>query len=640
MGAVNFLGLMADPVASSLSMASIQQENTKSLCRTYPTQAEAIQQKKEGVTDWGMLNTEQAVALLEEKLKPPSMDSLVCILQKCRKKRSLAYARRTHRYLCKNKMETQRMLGNYLVPMFVDCGGLDDAQQVFNKLVHRNEFSFSSLIHGYTEKGDFEQALCLYGNMGEAGVLPSPYTLLSLLKVCGRLKSVERGREIHNWIMIFGLENENLIGNTLVDMYAKFGSLSEARKALWSLAIRDVVSWTALIAGYAEDGLGEKVWDCLEELHVEGLSPDAGTHVCSLKAFSNSGSIDYGRDVHSQVIMGGYEHDPLIGNVLVDMYAKCGSLVEAWEVFNTIPEQGVIAWTALIAGHARRGESETVFDLFEEMQSQGVRPNDTTFLILLSVCSHAGMIEKGSYYFKVMEHEYGITPTVKHHNCMLDLLCRSGQLNAAILMLEKIPLTPSLVTWKTILSACRELGNVEIAKQAFQLAMRRDRNQAAVFALMSNVFADANMWEDLKKLEKMQVDMQAGRQGEKSWVEINGDMHGFVEGGETGPLEKESLYKIEQAEAEMKEMQTGDLESVLLAEEETLCACCTERAILFGVLHVARGAPVRVVHNSWLCERSHALVAVISKMKQRVIFCRDAKHLHVFEDGKCSCEGR
>lgn len=637
MGDVNCLVLRPHNSACSMPMALIKQENNLSFSNTYPIQADAIRRNTQDVIDWDLLSTEQALALLEQKAKPPSMNSLVSVLQKCRKKRSLVYAKRAHAYLCKNKMESQRMLGNYLVPMFVDCGGLPDAQQVFNKLVHRNEFSWSSLIHGYSGCGDFQRALSLYKNMQELGVLPSLYTFLSLLKACGRLKSIEKGREIHHWIVTLGFENENLIGNTIVDMYAKFGSLTEAQEVFLSLSIRDVVSWTALISGYADNGLGKEVWDCLEEMHLEGVSPDAGTHVCSLKAFSNTGAIDYGRDVHSQVIMGGYENDPLIGNILVDMYAKCGSLMEAWETFNKMPTQGVISWTALIAGHARLGECEMVFDLFEEMRSQGVCPNDATFLIILSVCSHAGMVEKGLLYCELMEHEYGITPSIKHHNCMLDLLCRSGQLNAAMLMLEKMPLTPNLVTWKTLLSACRKWGNVEIAKQAFELAMRKERNQASVFALMSNIFADANMWKDLKKLEKRQVDMQAGKELERSWIEINGLMHAFVE-GETGPYDQELHCRLDQLQAEIKEVRAGDVETASVDKEKAF-ASGEKRAITFGLLRVLRGAPIRLVKNLWLCKHSHAFVALISKMEQRVIFCRDAKHLHVFKDGNCSCGG-
>eukprot|EP00250_Pteridium_aquilinum_P015181 c22430_g1_i1 orf=3-671(-) len=223
MGEVNFLeGGHTRPrtVACGLPLELTDQEKKKKSSATFHIQANATIQKTQDVIDWDSLSTEQALALLEQTSTPPSFNSLIGILQKCRRKKSLVYAKHAHAYVRKNKMDSHKMLGNYLVPMFVDCSGLHDAQQVFDRLGHPNEFSWSSLIHGYTESGDFQWALSLYEKMQECRVHPSTHTFLSLLKACARLKSVKRGWEIHNLIVALGCEQDNLIGNTLVDMYA------------------------------------------------------------------------------------------------------------------------------------------------------------------------------------------------------------------------------------------------------------------------------------------------------------------------------------------------------------------------------------------------------------------------------------
>jgi pentatricopeptide repeat protein len=244
---------------------------------------------------------------------------------------------------------------------------------------------------------------------------------------------------------------------------------------------------------------------CLEQMKLENIPPDAASYVCSLKTFCNVGSVAKGRDIHHEIVKAGYENDPLIQNTLVDMYAKCGSLVDAREAFQKMPSRSVISWTALIAGHARCGDCEMAFHLFEEMVGDGVWPNDTTFLILLSVCSHAGLVEKGWMYFDAMERDYGIKPSLKHYNGMLDLLSRAGRLDEAMMMIESLPLLPNLVTWKTILSACSKWGNVGIARRAFEWAVKMNEKHSSIFMLMSNIYTDASMWKDLKKVKELQA---------------------------------------------------------------------------------------------------------------------------------------
>ncbi|KAH7427827.1 hypothetical protein KP509_10G062000 [Ceratopteris richardii] len=505
---LNVNSLAGNPGLLFNQSAKVGTENANMSTASFFVQANMEKPKTLDNFDWKALSLEQAVLLLEEQASPPPIDILANILHKCRRKRSLVYANRINNYLTKNNLKFHRRLGNYLVPMLVDCGCLQDAQNVFVGLRERNEFSWSSLIHGYCECGDFKRAFSLYKDMREQDVHPSPYTFLSLLKSCIRLDDIERGQEMHNLIIIFGYEHEGSIGNILVDMYSRSGAHADAQAVLFGLSTRDVVAWTTLIAGYADCGLAEKVWECLGWMHSDGVASDAAAHICSLKAFSNAGAIDYGRDVHSQVIMGGFEEDNLVVNVLVDMYAKCGFLEEAWNVFNKVPMQGVVSWTALISGHARIGECEVAFELFEEMIGTGVHPNDATFLIVLSMCSHAGMVEKGLSYFQLMENEYGITPTLDHYNCMLDLLGRSGQLNAAMLMLENMPVTPNLISWKTVLSGCRKWGNVGAAKQVYELAMRKYTNHSSVLALMCNIFGDLNIMRDFKMSNKVQMDIE------------------------------------------------------------------------------------------------------------------------------------
>ena len=181
----------------------------------------------------------------------------------------------------------------------------------------------------------------------------------------------------------------------------------------------------------------------------------------------------------------------MICNTLVDLYAKCGSLTEAQEVFEKLPIQRIISWNALIAGYARQGESEAVFHLYDRLKGEGIEPTETTFLSILSVCSHSGLLEEANMYFNSMTSDFGIIPTIKHHNSLLDLHGRAGQLDEMIRIVNMMPCEPDLVTWKIVLDCCRKLGNIDLSKQIFEcLLTHNQKRHSDIFVLMSNIYAD------------------------------------------------------------------------------------------------------------------------------------------------------
>eukprot|EP00250_Pteridium_aquilinum_P029878 c40278_g1_i1 orf=1-840(-) len=260
--------------------------------------------------------------LLSLDLKPglPSVDNLVCAAQKCRQRRIALHAKKLHLHIHFNGLEALDTLGNFLVPMFVDCGGLASAHQVFLKLDCPNEHSWNFLVHGYVEGNDFMHALGLFKKMQKDRIHANMYTCQTLLKACGRMKCVEGGQEVHFEIAKEGFESDTFVGSTLLAMYAKCGFLLEAQDIFDELKDRDVVAWTALIAGYAEQDFGEEVLICLAKMQTEGVPMDSVTLVCSLKGCGSLGAIERGMEIHAEAIREGFEEDPLVGSTLVDMY--------------------------------------------------------------------------------------------------------------------------------------------------------------------------------------------------------------------------------------------------------------------------------------------------------------------------------
>eukprot|EP00250_Pteridium_aquilinum_P010667 c19550_g1_i1 orf=1-624(+) len=196
------------------------------------------------------------------------------------------------------------------------------------------------------------------------------------------------------------------------------------------------------------------------------------------------------------------------------MYAKCGSLVEAWEIFDGQLAQNVVLWTALITGFACQGNSEAVFSMLERLVEEGVQPDAVTLLNVMTVCSHAGLVEKGLRSFEAVSQALSNTPTIELYNCLVDLLSRAGQLDAAVGIVEEMPFQPNLITWNTILGACQNWSNVELGKQAFQCALRLDAKQPAPYISMISIYADAHMWEDVKRIDMLREVASSNESGQ------------------------------------------------------------------------------------------------------------------------------
>eukprot|EP00250_Pteridium_aquilinum_P012069 c20491_g2_i1 orf=2-1279(-) len=262
------------------------------------------------------------LSYLETTALLSSMNDLLCVLKKCRQKKELACARRAHFHACRYGLEAHPVLGNFLVPMFVECGCLSEGQQVFDKLAAQNEHSWTSLIQGSIEWGESQQAFSLFKRMEHYSVQPSSFTFVALLKACAIERCMEIGRELHAEITKQGHETETFVGNVLLDMYSKCGSLGEAQHVFDRLPVPDVVSWNTLIAGFVEHGHSERALSCLEEMQFNGLPLNDLTFIFGLKASGSIGALGKGQCIHAELARDGYECAFNLGSTLVDMYAK------------------------------------------------------------------------------------------------------------------------------------------------------------------------------------------------------------------------------------------------------------------------------------------------------------------------------
>lgn len=213
-------------------------------------------------------------------------------------------------------------------------------------------------------------------------------TLVALLKACAEQKDVEKGHRIHTHISEKGLLQEHLlIGNALINMYSKCGLFEKAQKVFNDLPVRDVVSWNTLLAGYVKHAHSEQALKYLEHMQLEGVSPDAVTFVCSLKACGSIGAADLGRRLHAEIATNGLlKRNLIVGNALMDMYGKCYLPAKAQEVFDNLDVRDVISWNILMTGYLKEEQGDKTLNCYEKMQLDGVLPNAVAFVCGLKAC--------------------------------------------------------------------------------------------------------------------------------------------------------------------------------------------------------------------------------------------------------------
>ncbi|KAJ7297813.1 hypothetical protein O6H91_Y035300 [Diphasiastrum complanatum] len=429
----------------------------------------------------------------------PSIVTYVVLLKACASVAALEQGKQFHSEIVETGFELDAILGSTLVDMYAKCGCIENAHKVFDRMHEREVVSWNAMISGYAQQGLGKEALDLYEQMKEEGVQPDNVTYVVLLKACASIAALEQGKKLHSDIIKSGFESDVIVGSTLVDMYAKCGRIEDARQVFNNMHEQDLVSWTAIIAGYAQQGLGKEALDLYERMKHEGVQPDIVTYVVLLKACGSIAALEQGKQLHSDIIKRGFESDVIVGSTLVDMYAKCGCIEDARQVFNNMHERNVVSWNAIIAGYAQQGLSKEALILLEQMQREGLKPDDVTYVSVLSACSHSGLVNKGRHLFDSMCKDHGVLPAIDHYVCMVDLLGRAGFLADAEDFITKMPIQPTAVVWMTLLGAATTHDHVEIGRRAFDHVIKLEPENAAPYVLLSNIYAAASQRDDVAK---------------------------------------------------------------------------------------------------------------------------------------------
>ncbi|XP_059647705.1 putative pentatricopeptide repeat-containing protein At3g18840 [Cornus florida] len=467
---------------------------------------------------------------------------------------------------------------NAMVAACCRDGDLEKAQNVFWSESELNDtVSWNTMISGYAQNGYEEEALKLFCHMAEDGVRWNEHTFAIVLSACASIRCLGIGKEVHAWVLKHGLDSNPFISSGIVDLYCKCGKMRnaesvhaaigimqnsfsitsmivgysfqanmvEARRLFDSLAEKNHVVWTAMFSGYTKSQQCEAIFELFDEFKTKDATvTDALILVSVLGACAIQASIDPGKQIHAYILRMGIEMNEKLINAVVDMYSKCGNIVYAQRIFKRVGAyRDAILYNVMIAGYAHHGCEKEAILLFEEMLDSGIRPDAVTFVALLSVCRHSGLVELGEKYFHSMTNYHGISPEIDHYACMIDLYGRANQLEKAAAFMKDIPIELDAVILGTFLNACKINSNVELAREAEEKLLRIEGDNGARYVQLANVYAADGKWIDMGRIRKKMRGKEVKKHAGCSWVNVGNRVHIFTS-GDRSHSETESIYCI------------------------------------------------------------------------------------------------
>ncbi|XP_057848095.2 pentatricopeptide repeat-containing protein At3g09040, mitochondrial [Cryptomeria japonica] len=450
----------------------------------------------------------------------PDSTTFSSVLPACAKLRALHLGMGIHEKIIESGFMSDAIVVNALIDMYAKCGSIRKAQELFENNSHRSVVSWNVMIVGYSQNEFFDKALEFFKQMQLAGVKPNSSTYASILPTCAKFESLKPGIEIHQKIIKNGFLSYIVVATALIDMYTKCGSLQKAQELFDKMPHRNVVSWTVIIAGYTQNGLVEQALDFFRQMQSACIKPNSATFASILPACAKLGALEQGTEIHQKIIETGSLSDVVV-NALIDMYAKCGSIQKARDLFDKIHYPGIISWNAMIAGYAMHGYSIDALKLFELMKHSGTNLNHISFLSVLFACSHAGLVDDGCKYFNSLTDSYCITPTMDHYACMVDLFGRAGYLEEALYLIIKMSTKPDIVVWKCLLGACRSHKDTLLGEFVASLLFEMDQTNAAPYVLLSNIYAEVGRWDDAQRIRKLMEDRSIVKLPGCSWIEVH-----------------------------------------------------------------------------------------------------------------------
>ncbi|RZB64253.1 Pentatricopeptide repeat-containing protein, mitochondrial [Glycine soja] len=384
----------------------------------------------------------------------------------------------------------------------VKVGRLDDVRNVFDSMTHSNAFSWTSLISGYFSCGRIEEALHLFDQVPERNVVF--WTSVVLGFACNALMD-------HARRFFYLMPEKNIIAWTaMVKAYLDNGYFSEAYKLFREMPERNVRSWNIMISGCLRVNRMNEAIGLFESMpdrnHVSwtAMVSDMAAWTAMITACVDDGLMDEVCELFNlmpQKNVGSW-------NTMIDGYARNDDVGEALRlfvlmlrlVFELLKSKDVVSWTAMIVAYSNHGHGHHALQVFTRMLVSGIKPDEITFVGLLSACSHVGLVNQGRRLFVSIKGTYNLNPKAEHYSCLVDILGRAGLVDEAMDVVSTIP--PSErdeAVLVALLGVCRLHGDVAIANSIGENLLEIEPSSSGGYVLLANTYATEGQWDEFAK---------------------------------------------------------------------------------------------------------------------------------------------
>ncbi|KAK8949483.1 putative pentatricopeptide repeat-containing protein [Platanthera zijinensis] len=485
----------------------------------------------------------------------PDSSTFTVALKACAQLSDLESGEQIRSHAANLGFQNDVFVNSSLLNLYAKCGKMVDALQLFDKMPKRDLVSWTTMITGFSSAGKPLAAIDFYIRMQSEGVQGDGIAMVGLLQACAVIGHARMGLSIHGHIIRLDMRMDVVVETSLVHMYAKSGHLSLANRIFSRMRHKNVVSWSALISAHAQNGFANEALFMLVKMQDSGIQPDSASLVSGLLACSQIGFLKLGKSFHGFLIRRRLNVDDVkLGTAVIDMYSKCGCLLNARTLFNVLSLRDSIAWNAMISCYGIHGNGVEALSLFLKMKEANLKPDDATFASLMSALSHSGLVDEGRQSFNCMLNEFRIEPGEKHYASMVDLLARAGHAEEALDLIRTMTDEPGVAIWVALLSGCLNHKKFIIGEYAAEKVLKLNPDDLGVYALVSNLYASARNWDRVSEIRRVMKKMGMKKTPGHSLVELDGKLHAFLVEDISHPEHVKIVAVLKRLEYEMRKL--------------------------------------------------------------------------------------
>jgi pentatricopeptide repeat protein len=432
----------------------------------------------------------------------PSAVTLSVVFRLCTALRDTASGKQLQCYAVKRGWAGDFLVLNSMLTHMSRTSSWGDAEMLFKQSPSRDMVSWNIIISEYSSEGNVSKVISLYVAMIEEEVCPSSETLTAVVSVFARHKFLPHGKKLHSFAIRSGLMDTILVAS-FVDLYAKCGELVSSIQLFEEFNGGSKYLWSAMIWAFIYHGMFLDAIHLFERMMGSFYFPNADILRGLLVSYTEIDALRCGKATHGYIIRNNYAAESescALDTALVKLYARCGDIHLAERCFSRTLQKDIVSWSSMIEAFTIHGHGKQALTLFNQMLKEGVKPNEVTFLSLLSACSHSGLVSEARELFDCMTKKFRFAPELGHYTCMVDVLGRSGNLEEALQVISNMKVKADGRIWGALLGSCRIHSNSKLAYFAAQKLVELEPSNVGYHVLLSNIQAGGDRWAEVEDI--------------------------------------------------------------------------------------------------------------------------------------------